>query len=341
MTNAHRNLAMTHSGSSGPDSPPLAIGDACPDFYLPPEGGVSVSLYERFCGHPAILLFLSDYDAWKNIAEQLALVPESWPLVVLADARSSGAHLPKLQRPVIVAPPPGRLRERILTGRHRNGLVFLDHRSRISKRLRLPATASDLAEAVAATPGAPSGQHVTATAPVLMVPEVLDTELCQRLIKCHRSQNTASGMPRISGGKPQLIPDERFKRREDHALTDTGLINEVQACLNRNLLPDIARAFHFQVTRHEGFKIVSYRADNQGHFRAHRDNISAETRHRRFGLSVNLNGEFDGGGLYFPEFGADTYCPPAGSAAVFSGSLLHQANPVTSGTRYTLLSFLW
>ena len=34
------------------------------------------------------------------------------------------------------------------------------------------------------------------------------------------------------------------------------------------------------------------------------------------------------------------YSPPAGAAAVFSASLLHEAAPVTKGSRYVLLSFL-
>jgi len=74
----------------------------------------------------------------------------------------------------------------------------------------------------------------------------------------------------------------------------------------------------------------------------HRDNESFATQHRRFAVSINLNAEeFEGGDLRFPEFGPQTYQPPTGGAVVFSCSLLHEATPVTRGTRYATLPFLF
>ena len=59
-------------------------------------------------------------------------------------------------------------------------------------------------------------------------------------------------------------------------------------------------------------------------------------------MSLNLNaGEFDGGEVWFPEFGRQTFVPPAGGAVVFSCSLLHEALPVTKGKRYVFLPFLY
>ncbi len=66
------------------------------------------------------------------------------------------------------------------------------------------------------------------------------------------------------------------------------------------------------------------------------------TAHRRFAVSLNLNtGEYEGGLLWFPEFGRQQYAAPAGGAVVFSCSLLHEATPVTSGSRYVFLPFLY
>ena len=50
--------------------------------------------------------------------------------------------------------------------------------------------------------------------------------------------------------------------------------------------------------------------------------------------------EYEGGELMFPEYGDYRYKPPAGAAAVFACSLLHEALPVTRGRRFALLSFL-
>jgi len=58
--------------------------------------------------------------------------------------------------------------------------------------------------------------------------------------------------------------------------------------------------------------------------------------------TINLNAEeYEGGDLRFPEFGQATYRAPTGGAVVFSCSLLHEATPVTKGTRYGFLPFLY
>jgi predicted 2-oxoglutarate/Fe(II)-dependent dioxygenase YbiX len=58
-------------------------------------------------------------------------------------------------------------------------------------------------------------------------------------------------------------------------------------------------------------------------------------------VSLNLNDDYDGGTLAFPEFGPRRFRPPAGGAVVFSCSLLHQADLVTRGRRYVFLPFLY
>jgi predicted 2-oxoglutarate/Fe(II)-dependent dioxygenase YbiX len=59
-------------------------------------------------------------------------------------------------------------------------------------------------------------------------------------------------------------------------------------------------------------------------------------------VTINLNAdEYEGGDLRFPEFGPRTYCAPTGGAVAFSCSLLHEALPVTRGTRYAFLPFLY
>lgn len=75
-------------------------------------------------------------------------------------------------------------------------------------------------------------------------------------------------------------------------------------------------------------------------FRPHRDNLIPELATRRFAATINLNDDYGGGGLRFPEYGPHHYRPPAGGAILFSSSLLHEAVPVVAGRRYALLTFL-
>ena len=44
----------------------------------------------------------------------------------------------------------------------------------------------------------------------------------------------------------------------------------------------------------------------------------------RFAVSLNLNDDFEGGELVFPEYAGVKVSPPAGAAAVFSCSVLHR-----------------
>jgi predicted 2-oxoglutarate/Fe(II)-dependent dioxygenase YbiX len=107
-------------------------------------------------------------------------------------------------------------------------------------------------------------------------------------------------------------------------------------------VPEIHKAFQFSATRIERYIVACYASSDSGHFRAHRDNTTKGTAHRRFAVSLNLNtGEYEGGLLRFPEFGQQLYAPPAGGAVVFSCSLLHEATPVTAGYRYVFLPFLY
>ncbi len=91
----------------------------------------------------------------------------------------------------------------------------------------------------------------------------------------------------------------------------------------------------------ERYIVCCYSAEEAGHFRAHRDNTTAGTAHRRFAVTVNLNHDFDGGEISFPEFGPRSYKPPVGAALVFSCSMLHQVSPVTRGERFAFLPFLY
>jgi predicted 2-oxoglutarate/Fe(II)-dependent dioxygenase YbiX len=179
-------------------------------------------------------------------------------------------------------------------------------------------------------------------APVLIVPRVFEPEFCRRLIDVYTQHGGfASGVMRDVGGKTVGVVDD-FKKRRDAYVEDVDLQRQVQRRIARRLIPQIEKAFMFKATRLERYLVARYDADDGGYFRPHRDNTTLATTHRQFACSINLNAEeFEGGDLRFPEFGARTYRPPTGGAVIFSCSLLHEATPVTAGTRYAFLPFLY
>lgn len=180
-------------------------------------------------------------------------------------------------------------------------------------------------------------------APVLVVPGVLPVESCQLLIALYKENGgRESGFMREIDGVTRKIVDSSHKRRSDFVISDERLIGGLKRRLFRALCPMIKRAFQFEPTRIERFIVACYDAKDGGHFRAHRDNTTKGTAHRKFAVTINLDtSSYDGGDLCFPEFGPQTYRAPTGGAVVFSCSLLHEARPVTRGTRYAFLPFLY
>ncbi|MDF1722185.1 MAG: 2OG-Fe(II) oxygenase [Minwuia sp.] len=191
-------------------------------------------------------------------------------------------------------------------------------------------------------PRAPS-QVIGGQAPVLVVPNVIPVEFCKRLIDYYKTTGgSASGFMREVDGRTVGIMDSRFKRRSDCIIEDTALRAEVREAINRRLCPLIFRAFNFNATRLERYLVACYDEQAGGFFRAHRDNTTKGTAHRRFAVTINLNAEeYDGGELRFPEYVDHRYRAPTGGAVVFGCGVLHEALPVTRGTRYALLPFLF
>jgi predicted 2-oxoglutarate/Fe(II)-dependent dioxygenase YbiX len=177
---------------------------------------------------------------------------------------------------------------------------------------------------------------------VLLLPRVFEPELCQHLVALYKAQGGEdSGYMVERDGKTVGVVDYGHKRRFDCLIEAPDLQATIRARIARRLAPEIRKAFQFEVTRIERYMIACYEAATGGHFAAHRDNTTPGTAHRRFAVTINLNDDFEGGDLWFPEFGTRRYRPPAGGAVVFSCSLLHEATPVTQGTRYAVLPFLY
>ena len=180
-------------------------------------------------------------------------------------------------------------------------------------------------------------------APILIVPRIFEPELCRRLMDYYEQRGGQdSGFMRDENGKTVGLLDYDHKRRMDCEIEDEALRRSCMVRIHDRLVPELQKAFQFNATRMERYIVACYEAETGGHFRAHRDNTTKGTAHRRFAVSLILNtGEFEGGNLHFPEYGPALYSAPVGGAVVFSCSLLHEATPVTRGKRFVFLPFLY
>lgn len=333
---------------------PLGIGEAAPWFTCPTLGGNERYAFDCAAGRPMLLLFFGT-AANEQVKAALAAMQARRAMfddvsaaffgvtVDPADAREQRIQrrLPGIRffldydltvsRKFGAADDDG--------GAYRGHWLLLDRALRV--RGRFPLTESEAAlDALAMLAAAPL---VPDWAPVVAVPDVLERDLCRRLIETYEAHGGEdSGFMRDVGGMTKLLVDPRHKVRRDCLVEDKALARDLNLRIIHRLLPMVKRAFQYDATRVERLLVGCYEAETGGHFRAHRDDTSLGTAHRRFAVTINLNAEeYEGGDLMFPEYGPRTYRAPTGGAIVFSCSLLHQAMPVTKGRRFAFLPFLY
>jgi peroxiredoxin len=217
--------------------------------------------------------------------------------------------------------------------------LLLDRAMRVAGRFAL-GDADAAIDAYAALSAAPAGDG---WAPVAVVSDIFEPELCQRLIDLYEADGGhESAFMRDVDGVTRALLDPSHKVRRDYLVSDPELTHALHLRIKRRLDPMLKRIFQFEPTRIERMLVACYEAETGGHFRPHRDNTTFGTAHRKFAVTINLNaGDYEGGDLRFPEFGPRTYRAPTGGAIVFSCSLLHEATRVTHGRRFAFLPFLY
>jgi peroxiredoxin len=334
---------------------PLGLGEAVPWFHCPTLGGSDSYAFDTAAGRPILMLFFGT-AANAQAKAALAAVREKRALFddertaffgVTVDPSDESEKRIRRQLPGVrffldyerkisrmfgaaEAPP---------SDVYRGHWLVLDRTLRVRGRFPLAdgKAAIEALERLIAMPPMPDW------APVVAVPDVLEPALCRKLIDLYEADGGEdSGFMRDVGGITKLLVDPRHKVRRDYLVEEPELARELNLRIIHRLLPMVKRAFQYQATRVERLLVGCYEAETGGHFRAHRDDTSLGTAHRRFAVTINLNAEeYEGGDLMFPEYGSRTYRAPTGGAVVFSCSLLHQAMPVTKGRRFAFLPFLY
>jgi peroxiredoxin len=223
--------------------------------------------------------------------------------------------------------------------------VVLDPGLRVLRVIPFADDGSDADELDACLAGLPPPDRAIGfetPVPVLVLPNVFEADFCRTLIAYYEKTGSEdTGFMRDVGGKTVALLDARHKRRRDCYITDPALMRAAESRIRRRIRPEIRKVHHFEVTQLERYLIGCYAAEDGGHFRAHRDNTTRGTAHRRFAVSINLNAEFEGGEVSFPEFSPKGFKPPPGGAVVFSCTMLHAVSPVKSGRRFAFLPFLY
>lgn len=314
--------------------PAYQRGDRAPNFLLPANGGEMAAFYDAFAGRAGVLFVAGPPSESPPCLKRLAALAEKgFAPVVLFHCEAGALPAPPSDSPVtLFADPKGQ----ITKAYGGPGVcVLADRNQRVLESFNAGLEAEGLEglELPALPPAS--------TAPALIVPNVLDRQLCAELIadweKDHRE-----GYVRTFEADPEKgrAINLDLKRRQDHYVAPAKN-QKLEQLVMRRIAPEVYKAFHFKIGGMQAFRVGGYVAGRGDYFRPHRDNSSPQTEHRKFALTLNLNDDFVGGGLTFPEYGEAVYHTGPGGAVVFSCSLLHEALPVTESTRYVLLSFFY
>lgn len=336
----------------------LEVGDFLPDFSLPNQRGKVTVLSRSTRGKFIVVLF---WPAWphpdcdavlKGLAELYADLHEVAHIFCIT-GQSAGTNAETAEQGApfefLLSDPEGRAAAAYgLEAQSAEGVTcFVGDANRRLLRVERgrddAGFAQELRRLLEAQPHE-RPQQVRPFAPLLYVQGVFSPTFCRELIALFEREGSESrGVLRTSGGGlGREVLDPEVKVRRDHIVTDPTMGRRIERYVGTRVLPEIAKAFAYQVTHFEQFKIACYEAESHGHFSAHRDNVTLGSAHRRFAMSLNLNTEdYAGGELCFPEYGPQLYNPAAGDAIVFSCSLLHEARPVTRGRRFVLLAFFY
>jgi peroxiredoxin/predicted 2-oxoglutarate/Fe(II)-dependent dioxygenase YbiX len=339
--------------------PPLTVGDHAPWFILPSHPDILMG------GYRSVLFFFGSASQNEQIRSllssfagaraDLAKVGISFFGVSIdPNDKSLESQLPTDDRFQLLWDFQGDLSIRygVLDSEAKGGVRYdpttfiLDENLRVLAAIPLTMHQNHLIQVLSTVYGLPNRDPprlVSRQAPVLLVPQVFPPSFCRHLIQLYATDGgTDSGFMQQTGEKTAIVLDPKVKRRRDLLLTDPTLVGQINYLIWQRVQPEIEKAFQFRVTRYERYTVACYEAQNQGFFRAHRDNTTTGSAHRRFAMTLNLNtGEYEGGCLHFPEYSTDRYSPGIGDALIFSCSLLHEATPVTQGKRFVLLSFFF
>jgi predicted 2-oxoglutarate/Fe(II)-dependent dioxygenase YbiX len=338
----------------------LRSGDRVPDFALPGLDGKLRKLIWSFTGEPVALVVIDDLRTLdgEQFAGLLAGCKEAATVPVVICGNTVAAAAPAWAKlgskddgllllcdgerklvPALLAPAGvalgsgGNLRQRV---------VVLDPNQRVAatfdSRALLAAAESigSVADGVRSNAGA-TQVIGTAMAPVLVLPRVFEPDFCTQVIRLwQKGDHQDSGVSSRYGNVGVL----ELKRTEDYMVVEPMMQKAISDRLAWRIGPELIKVFAFdREFSFDAHVVLSYSAEGKHFFGAHRDNGAPTTADRAFAVSLNLNDDYEGGELVFPEYAGVKVSPPAGAAAVFSCSVLHRALPVTRGRRFVLTTF--
>lgn len=308
-----------------PEESLLLPGDRIPEFILPDAQTRLHNFYDLVKGRPAILVLAANtarQEQWDELKGYADIAPalESAGVdlfVVTNDGVESMSMVQKIiPEATWLADIKGVVNLAIRSGGklEKSGLLsfFLDPDQRLVAQKGPEAGHAAWALAVLRGLAGEAPLSLSAVAPVLILPRVLDEAACRRLL----AQEVPSDTPA--------------------PIADPAEAEALSRLLLRRVGPEVDRVFSFDDFRFEALALRREQAGS-GALDRRRDNSDPETTGRSFALLLDLDaGAYRGGGFRFPEYGPHLYRPATGAVLVHAGGILREMLPIEDGRRSLL-----
>lgn len=176
--------------------------------------------------------------------------------------------------------------------------------------------------------------------PGIIALRLFGEEECAAFVECARAETAWDEakvvLRRDDGGYSSVLRPEREARTLAPA-RGSLLARSFDARMDAVVKPVVERVWGVRMARHSSTHLVRYGPGH--HYHDHSDVIDGEEPYRYFSVVCYLNEDFRGGRTAFPALG-HVVAPARGKAVVFPSTYLHRAEPVTSGEKYVLVSWL-
>ena len=168
--------------------------------------------------------------------------------------------------------------------------------------------------------------------PLTFFPNLLEDELCERLIAEFKSANGESDLDRLA---PKPSRDGILERPAD----TTTVMDTVSARIGTIVVTELERIFSLKARWPSEPRVMRFDELNSG-LGATRDNTEPSQSHRRYKVIISLNAVSSGGEDRFPEYGSRSYSTRKGTGVLFPCTIAHEMTPIISGSRYICVCYL-
>jgi|SRR6476659_807391 len=167
-----------------------------------------------------------------------------------------------------------------------------------------------------------------------------ETAACRSLLEsirgCDQWQSATVRVPSGDGAfnsAPQTDVREATILAEDQV---ARLLPDFDAKMNRTIKPLIKQFWGVDLLDYSGTQLVRYFPG--GHYVPHVD-AAQDMEDRYFSVVCYLNSDFEGGSTWFPDL-AFRVVPQSGKTIVFPSKYWHAAEPVLTGEKYVLVTWV-